>query len=182
MRIDQQKEAPKLTQRSRMPRSIFDTDAGCHVSDIGSVTETTTLVTPNWLDLSNTEKYRVHGSESDDVEGCLLGRESANSARLNSLGNHIGLAHDGTVVTRVQLKGDSESRIWPVITTLPNDSAYKVNSFTQASGRPTVEKRFKGDFRFGIKPATPLSLSHSRSVPMVLSIAHPLMTLLRINN
>jgi len=69
-----------------------DTDAGCHVSEISDTTETTAQVTPNWLDLSNTEKYRVH--ESEDIEGHLLGRECANSARLNFLSNHIGLVHE----------------------------------------------------------------------------------------
>ena len=69
-----------------------DTDAGCHVSEISDATETATQVTPNWLDLSNTEKYRVH--ESEDIEGHLLGRESANSVRLNFLSNHIGLVHE----------------------------------------------------------------------------------------
>lgn len=32
--------------------------------------------------------------ESDDIEGHLLGRESANSGRPNFLSNHIGLAHE----------------------------------------------------------------------------------------
>jgi hypothetical protein len=69
-----------------------DTDAEGHVSEISDVTETTAQVTPNWLDLSDTEKYRVH--ESEDIESHLLGRESANSVRLNFLSNHIGLVHE----------------------------------------------------------------------------------------
>src|SRR6266446_8202807 len=69
-----------------------DTDAGRHVSEISDAAETTTQVTPNWLDLSNTKKYWVH--ESEDIESHLLGRESANSVRLNFLSNHIGLVHE----------------------------------------------------------------------------------------
>ena len=69
-----------------------NTDAGRHVSEIGDATETTAQVAPNWPDLGNTEKYRVH--ESEDIEDHLLGRESANSVRLNFRRNHIGLIHE----------------------------------------------------------------------------------------
>src|SRR5258708_13696665 len=71
-----------------------NTDAGSHVSEISDVAETTTQVTPNWFNLSNTEKYQVH--ESKDIEGHLLGREHANSMHFNPLSNqfHIGLVHD----------------------------------------------------------------------------------------
>jgi hypothetical protein len=33
-----------------------DADSACHVSKIGDAVETTAQVTPNWLDLSNTEQ------------------------------------------------------------------------------------------------------------------------------
>src|SRR5258707_11059043 len=71
-----------------------DTDAGSHVGKISDVAKTTTQVTPNWFNLSNTEKYRVH--ESKDIEGHLLGREHANSMHFNPLSNqfHIGLVHE----------------------------------------------------------------------------------------
>ncbi len=69
-----------------------DTDAGNHVSKISDVAETTTQVTPNWFNLSNTEKYWVH--ESKNIEGHLLGREHANSVHLNPLNNHIRLIHE----------------------------------------------------------------------------------------
>ncbi len=49
-----------------------DTDAGSHVGKISNAAKTTTQVTPNWFNLSNTEKYWVHKSE--DIEGHLFGR------------------------------------------------------------------------------------------------------------
>jgi hypothetical protein len=55
-------------------------DAARYVSDINNAVETTAQVTPNWFDLSDAEQDRVH--KSKDVEGHLLGRESANSMRL----------------------------------------------------------------------------------------------------
>src|SRR5260221_6788811 len=73
---------------------MLNTDAGSHVGEISDVAKTTTQVTPNWFDLSNTEKYRVH--ESEDIEGHLFGRECAYFMHLNSLSNHIhnGLVHE----------------------------------------------------------------------------------------
>ena len=50
-----------------------DTDAGCHVSEIGDTTETAAQVTPNWVKSSNAENNRVH--ESEDIEGHLLAEE-----------------------------------------------------------------------------------------------------------
>jgi hypothetical protein len=47
-----------------------NTDAGCHVGEIGDATETTAQVIPNWLNLSNTETYWVH--ETEDIEGLSL--------------------------------------------------------------------------------------------------------------
>jgi len=54
-------------------------------------------------------------------------------------------------VPRVQLENNSDSQIRPVTTNLPNNGAYEAKIFAPAFGRPMVEERFKGDFRFGIK-------------------------------
>jgi hypothetical protein len=86
--------------------------------EISDGTETTAQATP---DLSNTEKHLVHGFE--DIEGYHIGRVSVNSLRLNFLNDHS----DGSLrqMPRVQLKGDSESQIWPVARNLPNNGAYE---------------------------------------------------------
>src|SRR5260370_28615735 len=83
-----------ITRRSSAFLFMLNTDVGSHVGEISDAAETTTQVTPNWFDLSNTEKYRVH--ESKDIEGHLLGREHANSMHFNPLSNqfHIGLVHE----------------------------------------------------------------------------------------
>src|SRR5258708_2490495 len=83
-----------ITRRISASLFMLNTDAGSHVSEISNVAKTTTQVTPNWFDLSNTEKYRVH--ESEDIEGHLFGRECANFMHLNPLSNHIhiGLVHE----------------------------------------------------------------------------------------
>jgi hypothetical protein len=86
------------------------TDTSRYVSEISDAAETTTQVTPNWLDLGNTEQYWVH--ESEDIESHHLSRECADSLCLNFLSNHIGLVHK--TVPQVELSDDSEShiRLW----------------------------------------------------------------------
>jgi hypothetical protein len=79
-------------------------DAARYVSDISDAVETTAQVTPSWFDLSDAEQDRLHKFE--DIEGHLLGRESANSICINVLSSHIMRP-----VPRVQLKHDSASHI-----------------------------------------------------------------------
>src|SRR5258707_15693518 len=76
-----------IARRSSAFLFMLNTDACSHVGEISDVAKTTTQVTPNWFDLSNTEKYRVH--ESGDIEGHLFGRELANFMHLNPQRNHI---------------------------------------------------------------------------------------------
>ena len=87
--------SPALSRAVARRHSAFfdvDTDPVCHVSEISDAAKTTAQVTPKWLDLRNTEHYRVH--ESENVEGHLFGRESANSVSLNFLSDHTELVHE----------------------------------------------------------------------------------------
>src|SRR5260370_40469972 len=88
-----------ITRRSSAFLFMLNTDVGSHVGEISDVPKTTTQVSPNWFDLSNTEKYRVH--ESKDIEGHLFDRERATFMHLNPLSNHIhiGLVHESAATT-----------------------------------------------------------------------------------
>src|SRR5229473_3313259 len=109
-----------IAQRSSAFLFMLNTDAGSHVGEISDVAETTTQVTPNWFNLSNTEKYWVH--ESKNIEGHLLGREHANSVHLNPLNNHIRLIHESGAMS-------PPKRLFRIahpamMMNLPNDCAY----------------------------------------------------------
>jgi hypothetical protein len=86
--VDDLKFCGVIANDCMMKLSLVDADTGRHVSEISDAAETTAQVTPNWLDLRNTEQYRLH--ESKDVEGHLLGGESANS--LCRLSNKVNLS------------------------------------------------------------------------------------------
>jgi hypothetical protein len=116
-------------------------DAARYISDVSDAVETTAQVTPIWFDLSDAEQDRVH----KNVEGHLLGRESANSTRLNFLSGHIRLVHETgtTSPTKTRFSTAHPTRM----TSLPNGSAHKAKIFAPAFRRPAVKQRSKGDLK-----------------------------------